>query len=247
VDLSNYEQRKEWWWVVECSDYLRKLNPGTPRYAVIPIGNLNQYSNIQCRVRYSTEIAANAAAIAAESGEEDLVSWDVVWWPASYRDEHPDASRFGAVCNKDIQNVWKLGGKTVASGMSRSDAEHEAARRSSLPELWCVVTKEDSRTNRQEPYTVKSFDGLSFTEREDKVRATCESETAAWQTIPGIVEEDRKREAAYEQQQRERRKAEQRNESRGRVFWFVVMVASIVGAVWLLVTVVHYFWAHPLF
>lgn len=233
--------------MVECSDYLRKLHPGTPRYAVIPIGSLNQYRNIQCRVRYSSETAANAAAIAAESGKEDLVSWDVVWWSASYRDEHPDASRFGAVRNKDIQNVWKLGGKTVASGMSRSDAEHEAARRSSLPELWCVVTNEDNRTNRQEPYTVKSFDGLSFREREDKVRATCESETAAWQTIPGILEEDRKREAAYEQQQREWRKAEQRNESRGRVFWFVVMVASIAGAVWLLVTVVHYFWEHPLF
>jgi hypothetical protein len=247
VNLADYEQPKEWWWVVECSDYLRKLHPGTPRYAVIPPNSLNQYSNVQCRVRYSTETAANAAAIAAESGEEDLVSWAVVWWSASYRDEHPDASRFGAVCSKDIQNVWKLGGKTGASGMARPDAEHEAARRSSLPELWCVVTNEDSRTNRQEPYTVKSFDGLSFTEKDDRVRATCESETAAWQAIPGIVEEDRQREAAYEKQQRERRDAQRRNESTGRMLRFVLMVASIAGVVWLLVTVVHYFWVHPLF
>jgi len=247
VNLADYEQPKEWWWVVECSDYLRKLHPGTPRYAVIPPNCLNQYTNIQCRVWYSTETEANAAAIAAESGQEDLVSWDVVWWSASYRDGHPDASRFGAVCNKDIQNVWKIGGKTVASGMSRHDAEREAARRSALPELWCVIPNDDNRTNRQEPYTVKSFDGLSFTEKEDKVRATCDSETAAWHAIPGIVEEDRRREAAYEQQQREWRDTERRKESRGRVLQPAIMVALIAGAIWLLVTVVHYFWVHPLF
>ena len=216
VNLADYEQPKEWWVVVECSDYLRKLHPGTPRYAVIPISHLSQYSNIQCRVRYSTEAAANAAAIAAESGKETLVAWEVVWWPAIYRDEHPETSRFEAVCQNDIRNFWSLGAKTVCSGMSHPDAVHEAARRSGLPELWCVITKEDSRTNRQEPYTVKSFDGLSFTEKEDKVRATCDSEISAWQAIPGIVEEDRQREASYEQQQREWRDTQRRNESTGR-------------------------------
>jgi len=88
---------------------------------------------------------------------------------------------------------------------------------------------------------------LSFTEKEDKVRATCDSEISAWQAIPGIVEEDRQREAAYEQQQREWRDTQRRNESTGRVLRSAVMVVSIAGAIWLLVTVVHYFWVHPLF
>ena len=100
--------------------------------------------------------------------------------------------------------------------MARPDAEHEAARRSSLPELWCVTYKGDSRTNRQEPYMVKPFDGLSFTEKEDKVRATCDSEKAAWQAIPGIVEEDHQREASYEQRQKEWANTERRSESTGR-------------------------------
>lgn len=247
MNLADYEQPKDWWWVVECSDYLRKLHPGTPRYSVIPIRNLNQYSNIQCRVRYSTETAANAAAIAAEGEKETLVAWEVVWWPASYRAEHPETSRFEAVCQNDIRNFWSLGAKTVCSGMARSDAEHEAARRSSLPELWCVLTNGDSRTNRQEPYMVKPFDGLSFTEKEDKVRATCDSEKAAWQAIPGIVEEDHQREAAYEQRQKEWANTERRSEGVRRVLGFVAMVALIAGTVWLLVTVVRWFWVHPLF
>jgi hypothetical protein len=31
------------------------------------------------------------------------------------------------------------------------------------------------------------------------------------------------------------------------VFRLAAMVVSIAGAIWLLVTVVHYFWVHPLF
>jgi hypothetical protein len=246
VELSNYEPQKEWWWVVECSDYIRKQNPGTPRYAVIPSIRLNQYRNIECRVRYSTETAANAAAIDAEDGKETLVAWEVVWWPAIYRDEHPETSRFEAVCQNDIRKFWSLGAKTVWSGMSRPDAVQEAARRSSLPELWCVIPNEDNRSNSQEPYTVKAFDGLSYSEK-DKVRATCDSERAAWQAILEIVEEERQRAAAYEQQQRERENIERRNEGIRRVLRFAAMVVSIAGAIWLLVTVIHWFWVHPLF
>ena len=246
MDLSNYEPQKEWWWVVECSDYIRKQHPSTPRYAVIPVSRLNQYRNILCRVRYSTEAAANVAAIDAEDGKETLVGWEVIWWPAIYRDEHPETSRFEAICQNDIRKFWSLGAKTVWSGMSHPDAVHEAARRSSLPELWCVIPNEDSRTNSQEPYTVKPFDGLSHSEK-DKVPVTCDSERAAWQAIPEIVEEERQRAAAYEQQQREWENTERRNEGIRRVLRFAAMVVSIAGAIWLLVTVVHWFWVHPLF
>ena len=93
---------------------------------------------------------------------------------------------------------------------------------------------------------VRSFDGLSHTEK-DKVRATSDSEQAAWQVIPGIVEEDRQRAAAYEQQQREWANTERRNEGVRRVLRSVAMVALIAGAVWLLVTLVRWFWVHPLF
>ena len=160
MNPADYELQKEWWVVVECSDYLRKQHPDAPHYAVIPISRLDQYRNILYRVRYSTEAAANAAAIAAEAGNEALVSWEVVWWPASYRAEHPETPRFEAICQSDIRKFWLLGAKSVWSGMSRPDAEHEAARRSSLPELWCVIANEDTRTNSQEPHTVKHFDGL---------------------------------------------------------------------------------------
>jgi hypothetical protein len=246
MNLADYEPQKEWWWVVECSDYIRKQHPGTPRYAVVPISRLNQYRNILCRVRYSTEAAANAAAIAAEAGNEALVSWEVVWWPTSYRAEHPETSRFEAVCQSDIRKFWSLGAKTVWSGMSRPDAAHEAARRSSLPELWCVITNEDARTNSQEPYTVNPFDGLSHLEK-DKVRATCDSERAAWQAIPRIVEEDRQRAAADEQQRREWANTERRNEGIRQMLRLTAMVALVAGAIWLLVTVIHWFWVHPLF
>jgi len=246
VNLADYEPQKEWWWVVECSDYIRKQHPGTPRYAVIPISRLNQYSNILCRVRYSTEAAANAAAIAAEVGNETLVSWHVVWWPASYRNEHPEKSRFEAVPENDIRAFWSLSAKTVWSGMSHPDAAHEAARRSKLPELWCVITNDDARTNGQEPYTVKPFDGLSHSEK-DEVRATCDSERAAWEAIPGIVEGDRKQAAAYEEQQREWANRERRSERIRQVLRPAAAVALVAGAIWLLVTVVHWFWVHPLF
>jgi hypothetical protein len=247
MNLADYEVQKEWWWVVECSDSLRKLQPGTQRYAVIPISRLNQHSNILCRVRYSTENAANAAAIAAEEGNEPLVAWEVVWWPASYRAEHPETSRFEAVPQNDIQKFWSLGATSVWAGMSRPDAVHEAARRSGLPELWCVVPNEDARTSREEPYTVKSFDALSHIEKDDKVRATCDSETAAWLAIPGIVAAGRQQAAAEEQRVREWRDTERRNVKTGRVIRFAVMVVSVAGTIWLLITIVHWFWVHPLF
>lgn len=246
MNLAAYDSQEEWWWVVECSDYIRKQHPGTSRYAVVPIGRLNQYRNILCKVRYSTEAAANAAAIAAETGTEKLIAWEVVWWPASYRADHPGTSRFEAVCQDDIRKFWPLGAKTVWGGMSRPDATHEAARRSSLPELWCAVTNENARTKEQEPYTVKSFDGLSHSEK-DKVHATCESEEAAWKAIAGITEEDRRRAAAHEQQQREWANAERRKERTGVLFRPIALVAAVVGGIWLLVTVVHWFWVHPLF
>jgi len=246
VELAAYQPQKEWWWVVECSDYLRKQHPGTPRYAVIPISRLNQYRNIQCRVRYSTEAAANAAAIAAESGRESLLAWHIVWWPSSYRNEHPEKPRFEAVPENNIRDFWSLGAKTVWSGMSQPDAAREAARRSSLPEPWCVVPNEDARTNSQEPFTVKSYDGLSHSEK-DNVRATCDSERAAWQAIPKLLEDDRQRSAAYEQQRREWAKTERRNESLRQAFRIAVMVGLIVVTVWLVVTFIRWFWVHPLF
>ena len=78
--------------------------------------------------------------------------WEVVWWPASYRAEHPETSRFEAVCQNDIRKFWSLGAKTVCSGMSRPDAAHEAARRSSLPELWCVITNGDAEPTSRALY-----------------------------------------------------------------------------------------------
>lgn len=130
--------------------------------------------------------------------------------------------------------------------MSRPDAVREAARRSSLPELWCIIPNEDTRSNSQEPYTVRAFDGLSFSEK-DKVRATCDSEKTAWQAIPGIVEGDRQRVAAYEQQRRDSANTECRNEGIRRVLRLAAMIALIAGTIWLLVTVVHWFWVHPWF
>jgi hypothetical protein len=246
MDLSDYEPQKEWWWVVEYSDYVRKQHSGMPRYAVIPISRLNLYRNILCKVRYSTETAANAAAIAAEGGEEILVPWEVVWWSAGYRREHPETSRFEAVCQDDIRNFWSLGAKSVWGGMSRPDAVHEAARRSSLPELWCVIPNEDTQSNGQEPYTVKAFDGLSFSEKE-KVRATSDSEKTAWQAIPGIVEQDSQRVIAYEQQRQGSAITERRNAVVRQVLRFAAMIVLIAGTIWLLVTVLHWLWVHPLF
>jgi hypothetical protein len=246
VNLADYEPQTEWWWVVESSDYIRKQHPGTPRYSVIPISRLNQYRNILSRVRYSTEVAATSAATAAEAGDETLVSWEVVWWPASYRAEHPETSRFEAVCETDIIKFWSLGAKTVWSGMSRPDATREAARRTNLAELWCVIPNEDARTNSQEPFTVRPFDGLSFSEK-DKVRATCDSERAAWQEIPGILEKDRQRATESEQKRREWATKERREESIRQVLQLAAMCAVFAGVIWLLVTVVHWFWVHPLF
>jgi hypothetical protein len=144
------------------------------------------------------------------------------------------------------KKFWSLGAKTEWSGMSRSDAMLEAARRSTLPELWCVVPNKDPRTNSQEPYTVNPFDGLSHSERDD-ARATSDSEQAAWQAIAGIVEKDRQQTAAYEQERREWAKTESRNEGARRVLGTAAMIILVVGAVWLTVTVVHWFWVHPLF
>ena len=143
------KQAEEWWWVVECSDYLRKLYPGTPRYAVVPASRLNEYRNIVCKVRYGSESDANAAAIAAEGGAETLSAWEVVRWPPSFVSEHPERSRYEAVPQNDIHEIWKLGAKTVQGGFSRADAVKEASRRLALSDRWCVVpndkTNEKSR------------------------------------------------------------------------------------------------------
>lgn len=221
-------------------------HPGTPRYTVIPISHLNQYRNILCKVRYSTEAAANAAAIAAEAGNDELTPWEVVWWPPKYRSEHPETSRFEAVPQTDIRKFWSLGARTEWSGMSRPDATHEAARRSGLPELWCVFANDGARFKGQEPHTVKSFDGLSHSEK-DKVRATYDSERAAWQAIPLIAEREREQTAKYEQQRREWENTEQRKEGIREVLRLAAVVCLLVGSIWLIITVVRWFWLHPLF
>jgi hypothetical protein len=241
------EPQREWWWVVECSDYIRNQYPGTPRYTVISANQLNNYEGILCKVRYSSEAAATAAAIAAaDGGDETLCPWEVVRWPPSFLNAHPETSRFEAVSQNDIQKVWSLGATSVQSGFSHADAVHEAARRCTLPERWCVIPNDNERTKDQEPYTVKLAEFLSFSE-EDKVRATCESEQVAWQAIPRIKAEDDEQLALYKQQQEEWKKTQRRADRVGWTLKVVIAVASASGLVWLLITVVHWFWEHPLF
>jgi hypothetical protein len=232
-----------WWWVVECSDYIRKQYPGTPRYTVIAASRLNEYRNILCKVRYSSESDANAAAFAAESGAE-LNAWQIVRWPPSHTSTH-QTSRYEAFPESDIRNVWKLGAKTVQSGLSHPDAVKEASRRCALPDRWCVI-QNDEETKGQEAYTVSLFDFLSFSQK-DNVLLSCESEQEAWQEIPRIKAEAEQRLAQLRLEEMERRKTERRWDRISSVFRVGVLIAGAVVLIWLCITVVRWFWQHPLF
>jgi hypothetical protein len=239
--------QREWWWVVECSDYIRKQYPGTPRYTVVPANQLNKYRGIVCKVRCSSEAAAIAAAIAAaDGGDEMLCAWTVVRWPASFLNAHPETSRYEAVPENDIHKCWSLGAKSLQRLLSHADAVHEAARRSTLPKRWCVIPNDNKQTERQEPYTVKLADFLSPSE-EDRVLATCDSEQEAWQAIPRIRAEAEQRLAQFNREEIERRQKERRWDHISSLFRVGFIVAVAVGLIWLLITVVHWFWQHPLF
>jgi hypothetical protein len=169
-----------------------------------------------------------------------------VGWPPSFLNAHAETSRFEAVPQNDVGKFWSLGAKTVQAGLSRADAVHEAARRCTLPERWCVIPNDNEHTKRQEPYTVKLADFLSFSE-EETVRAICESEQAAWQTIPRLNAEDHKRLALNKRQREEWEKTQRRWDPFRRVLKVVFAVALVSGLAWLLITVVQWFWEHPLF
>lgn len=242
---SDQAERREWWWVVERSDYLRKQYPGTARFAVVAASRLNEYQNIVCRVRYSSESDANAAAIAAEGGAETLTAWEVVRWPPSVTSAH-ETSRYEAVPQNDIQKFWKLGAKTVQSGLSHADAVRDASGRCALPDRWCVVPNDKGQTKSQEPYIVKLADFLSFSEQ-DHVVATCGTEQEAWQAIPRIRAEAEQRLAQFNREEMERRKSERRRDLMNSRLQGVAMIVGAVGVIWLLITVVRWFWQHPLF
>ncbi len=246
-DGSEAGPRKEWWWVVEWSEYIRKQYPGAARYAVVPSSRLNEYRDILCKVRYSSEAAAVAAA---ERGGELLCAWEVVWWPRSSIEKHPGTSRYEAIPESDIQRFWSAGAKSVQGGLAHADAVAEAARRCALPERWCVVRNNNSQTKESEPYTVKPAQALSLSEK-DQVRATCNSEQDAWQAIPGVQAEDERRMKADKQRYEEWERTERRREyflAIPRVtFVITACVGLVVALIWLLVTLVHWFWQHPLF
>jgi hypothetical protein len=243
------EPQREWWWVVECSDYIRQQYPGTPRYAVVPASRLDEHRNILCKVRYSSETAATAAAVAAiaaaDGGDEMLCAWEVVRWPASFLNAHPERSRYEAVPQNDIRKFWALGAKSLQSGLSHADAMDEAARRCTLPERWCVIPNDNVETNRQERYTVKLAEDLSSYERVH-VRATCDSEQAAWQAIPRVKVEDDQWLERHNRKQ-EWQKTQLRWDNVRRISRVPLVVALALGLIWLLITVVHWFWEHPLF
>jgi hypothetical protein len=254
VPLSNapleVEPQVEWWWVVEYSDYIRKQYPGTPRYTVVPISRLDEYQNILCKVRYSSEAAANAANAAAniadDGGDEILCAWAVVRRPASFVKAHPERSRYEAVSEKDIHKFESGGGKISHLGLSHADAVQEAARRCTLPEHWCVIPNDDGQRKSQEPYTVKAAGDLSSSER-DQARATCDSEQDAWQAIPRIKAEDDEILARRNREEMEWRRDQHRWEGVSRIFRLVFVGPLILVLTWLLVSVVRWFWAHPLF
>ena len=115
-----------------------------------------------------------------------------------------------------------------------------------LPDRWCVVPNDSEQTKRQEPYTVKLADFLWFSEK-DSVLTTCDSEPEAWQAIPKIRAEAEQRFAQFNREEIERRKNERRWDLISSRFRVGVMIAVAVGLIWLLITVVHWFWQHPLF
>jgi hypothetical protein len=187
-------------------------------------------------VRYSSE---PAAVNAAERGGELLERWEVIWWPPSYVESHPETSRFEAVPESDVQRFWPAGARTVQSGLSHADAVDEAARRCTLAEQWCVLPDGDR-------YTVKPAEGLSLAEK-DHVRATCDSEQEAWQAIPSLKAEDDHRMKLEKQRYQEWEKTQHRWDYLRVGVRGVLLVGLVVAATWLIITIIHWFWQHPLF
>jgi len=138
----------------------------------------------------------------------------------------------------------------VQGGFSHADAVHEASRRYTIPDRWCVIPNDNEQTKRQEPYMVKLVDFLSSSER-DSVRETFDSEQAAWQAIPRIKTEGEQRLAQINREQMEWAKTERQWDYVRTLFRVGAVVGVVVplasAAIWLLITVVHWFWAHPLF
>ena len=103
-----------------------------------------------------------------------------------------------------------------------------------------------SKRRSQEPYIVKLADFLSFSEQ-DNVVATCGTEQEAWQAIPRIRAEAEQRLAQFNREEMERRKSERRRDLMNSRLQGVAMIVGAVGVIWLLITVVRWFWQHPLF
>jgi len=200
------ESPEEWWWVVEWSDYMMKQYPGCPRYSVVGSHRLNEYHDIQCIVRYSSEAAAIAAA---DRGGNLLDAWEVIRLPAGSAHSPVGTLRYEAVPARDIQSYWAAGVRSIAAGLSYADAITEASRRSSLPQRWCVIPNDIAQTREKEPYTVMPAEDLSGYQ-EAHIRGTYSSEPEAWQAIPKIQAEDEQKYEKYEENLRRESEREQR-------------------------------------
>src|ERR1035437_1710887 len=91
-------------------------------YSVVGSHRLNEYQNIRCIVRYSSEAAAIAAA---ERGGDLLDAWQVIRWPAGSAQSPVGTLRYEAVPERDIQSHWAAGAKSIAAGLSHPDAVTE--------------------------------------------------------------------------------------------------------------------------
>ncbi len=221
------ESSEEWWWVVEWSDYIMKQHPGCSRYSVVGSHKLNEYQNIRCIVRYSSEAAATAAA---DRGGELLDAWEVIRLPASSAHSPVGTLRYEAVPARDIRSYWATGAKSIAAGLSHADAVTEASRRGSLPQRWCVIPNDNAQTREKEPYTVKLAEDLSGYQ-ETHVKGTYSSEPEAWQAIPKIQAEDERKYEECERNLRREREREQRRRTwlrRGVVV--IVLIAALTAS-----------------
>jgi hypothetical protein len=79
------------------------------------------------------------------------------------------------------------------------------------------------------------------------VRATCNSEQEAWQAIPRVKAEDDHRPPLQKQLEEKWEKTERRWDYLRMIPRVGFAVALVVALTWLLITVVHWFWQHPLF